>query len=206
MSCAEEGTESSNNCNPQADCELYLAIWKEILLSSSQVSEDYFDEHVVVNNYQLIDRDFGRLFQVYYDFKVDWFESNQQDQFAIFVNEASARTTIEIPYGLSLDQKQIEQIIEKDFYSSNISKMSAFDTLLFSSQKEAINTINESQSECAFSGAELYLARRKSDLAQGNPILRSRCTIDVSQNICKTAILDLLSGELIFQNVPCVWQ
>jgi len=71
-------------------CQTYFSIWKELLLSRNQMSQDYFNSHITPCNTSIDKWNDGITFRISYKVKIEWAEVLLGDQFIIWLSPSTS--------------------------------------------------------------------------------------------------------------------
>lgn len=198
--------EKKNDFCESDDCNKYLRIWKELLISRNHLTEAYFNEHIFPYSTKIDSWNDGKSFRVEYKIKIDWAEAKMADQFIIWLDVSTNGLfpSIPTPRDTYLNKDQIDKLVDKLAFSSSIHQIAMIDQLKYSTLEEALQELRiASGIENLHSGQVVY-EEPSFQIITGNPILKSGAVISEAENKCMSCQIDLVSGETEVREHPCM--
>jgi hypothetical protein len=201
FSCEKQGTDFCDS----ADCNTYFKIWKELIISRNQLSENYFNEHIFPYKTVIDSWNDGKSFRVEYKVKIGWAESNLADQFIIWLDPSTTGLypSKPTPRSTNLTRDQINRLLDIFAFSSSIHKIAKIDNLKFDSRDEAISVLQLASGVNNFDSGEVSYKEPDFNADSGHPFLKVFATINKSENKCMSGKIDLVTGEVEVRSQPC---
>ena len=175
----------------------FLPIWKEKLIKQSGISERYFKEHFYIHSSDVTtfgSRENRAYFSVRYYFRIDWLNITDYDDIGIInKNEQnnSDNDTIKNIFNINLNNP----IYQK---GNNIKFSHPINHII--SKIDVKNKLNACASGMNYDETRSLILTR-----DGKITLEAWAEIDSKANKCKSATINLESGEMIScQDTPCV--
>ncbi len=188
-------------------CLTYLSIWKHLLISRNNMTQDYFDNHITVCRTNLNKWNDGISFEVSYKIKIEWAEVILWDQFIIWLDPSTAGLypSIDIPRSTLLAETQITSALNLMAFSSGISTISSINDLKFHSRQDAMKAIIRLSGVDTLCTSELYYERPHMDTPpSGQPFLTAHGVLNWNENRCISSRLNLYTGEVNVDFYQCV--
>ena len=199
--------EKDNNLCKDDNCKKYFNIWKELLISRNQITEEYFNEHIFPVSTKIDTWNDGKSFEIEYLIKIDWTEAQIRDQFIVWLDPS---TSIFLPYqsyakSTYLTKSQISSIVDNLYSSSYIHDIAMVDKLKYNSINDAMQVLKTASGiEQLPDGLVFYKEPSLKD-CPGNPNLRTSATINWSENKCLNCEIDLVTGETVIKQIACYY-
>lgn len=122
-------------CN-STECVQYQAIWKELFIAKSNLTEDFFNRHIKPYNTKIVKSTAHEYFYVYYDVTVDWVTTNSVDSFMVKTNGMEF-PQIQLPVDQYLNKEQIQAFISQYHYINKINPITKQEKLIYTSMEDA---------------------------------------------------------------------
>ena len=181
-------------CDSQ-NCEEYYDIWENLFKERNNISDDYFNEHILVTKTEINSWSDGESFNVNYTIKIDWAKIKNHDQFIIKIN-SSLYPSLSVSRTEYLSKTEVEQVLGAFAFSSFISKVNADNKLKFSTKRKALEALAEIASSNNIVFDRIYYKTQKPVFnANGHPFMAARGVINQSENLCIFGEIDLITGE-----------
>ncbi len=186
----------AERCGDILECEglektdIWTTIWKEFLLSSQNISEDYFNSHISVESFDLSDWKQGTSFRMNYDINIDWATIRSCDHFLIKRKGETDYLTKDEIYSIPTHEGGLKDRVLLSNACGNSKKLKEFDKII--SQSEVAPKLKQCHSSIEWSSEKAVILTN-----EGKLVVNAYGTIDHDQNKCKFASLDLEAGELI---------
>jgi hypothetical protein len=189
-------------CNSDT-CQTYFNIWKDIFLSKNQMSQEYFDEHVILRSSLIHKWAKGISLEISYDVKIEWVESRLQDKFIFYIT-SNYFPGLDVPRNTLLSKDQIVTVIDGNYFSSRINKIIPFNHLKFSSETAAIRELINASNVDTFCTSRVSFPQKSFDkYTVGHPYLIAGGIINWEGNQCIEGSIDLINGETLITNQVC---
>lgn len=193
-----------NLCN-SAECEQYFVVWKSIFLKKNNMSEDYFNAHILPTSSSISNWNSGSSFNVQYQVKIDWMTCKLADQFII--RTAATETiypALDIRRGEYLSETEIERALTMRAFSSEMNTVKPLDHLSFATEEDALidMKINADSKEVKL-GNPYYNRDMFNSPASGEPMLGGYVESDRKNNKCKSIQLNLITSDCQVLNSAC---
>jgi len=187
-------------------CKTYLAIWKDLFISRNQLTQQYFDEHVIPCGTQLSKWQDGISFEVYYKITIKWAETRLYDNFIIWISPTNNTfPSLNLPRNVLLSEDQINSAIGDMAFGSSMNKISLTDNLKFTSKKAAIATMIKASNVDTLCNFEVeYKYTNMVMTSNGHPYLKAYNEIDIGSNKCLSSEMDLVTGDVETIQYPCI--
>lgn len=178
-------------------CTDYLNIWKELFKEKNNISETFFDEHIILCQSRLNTGNNGMFFSICYKVQMDWAIAYDCDKFVIKINSES-NLYHELPRNEYLSKDEIRIAINHNRLNSRIATVSNLN-IKFSSMDAALNKLKEDANVNTLCISEMYV-----DETTGNLMLDAWAEYENEENSCIKGIIDLISGDTEVNDTPCV--
>jgi hypothetical protein len=189
-----KGTPCSDN-DPL--CSEYLRIWKGFFLEQNNITEDFFDKHIVLYGTRFNDWVQGASFNICYEVKIDWAIVYVCDQFPVKIKNGSYLFPT-LPRDIYLTKENIATTIGES-YTSSITKVLNTEILKFSSMNSAVNFLTGKANVDTLCPNRISLNGQTGEL-----ILECSAEYDFSKNECITASIGLIYGQTTINDTMCV--
>lgn len=181
-------------------CFKYQAIWKELFLEKNNLSQNYFDKHII-SSYSRIDQwDEGVSFRIYYKVVIDWAVAYCGDDFIIKIKKGNIlHPTLSLPRDILLSKDDIRLAINNNAFSSSMLQLSNDETLQFGSNKAAMDKLISDSNLNTLCFNEIRMG------PGGHMMLEAGAQYENKANSCVEGYIDLINGETTFNDVPCYY-
>ncbi len=188
-------------------CQTYLIIWKNLLMSRNQMSQDYFDNHITPCKTSLDKWDSGISFRISYNVKIDWAEVQLWDQFIIWLspNTSGVYPSLNLPRNSLLTKDQINSAANIMAFSTRINTISSIKSIKYNSLNEAMKALSRSSGVDKLCRSEFYYEQPHMVIPPiGHPFLRAYGVLNWDENSCITSQMNLYTGEVKVITDPCM--
>jgi hypothetical protein len=188
-------------------CKTYLEIWKELFLSTNQMTQEYFNSHITlcaVATYKYAKQ--GIQFELSYKYKIDWFEVKFDEGFMILLDTSYLRInpTVNLPANVLLSKDQISAYINNSFFADPFHKISSINHLNYASEQDALNAMANAAGVNSMCLIDLYIQYENVDSPSlGHPLLTGGVATNWDENKCVSGTMDLASDYLKIYRGPC---
>ncbi|MBN2596928.1 MAG: hypothetical protein JXR82_09115 [Marinifilaceae bacterium] len=177
-------------------CTNYLDIWKELFKEKNNLSDSFFDEHVILCQSYTDDWNEGVSFRICYKIQMDWAIAYGCDKFMIKINDGS-NLYPELPRNEYLSGNDIKFSVNQNRFYSRIGFVSGSEINFFS-MDEALNRLIEDANVNTLCVSNIYV-----DETTGNLMLEAWAEYENEENSCIKGKIDLVSGETEVTDTPC---
>jgi len=177
-------------------CTNYLNIWEDFFKEKNNLSDSFFDEHVILCQSNIDNWNEGISFRICYKIQMDWAIAYGCDKFMIKINNES-NLYPELPRNEYLSKDEIRLAIDQNRFYTRIGSVSNSE-IIFSSMNEALNKLIEDANVNTLCISEIYV-----DESKGNLILAAWAEYENEENSCIEGKIDLVSGETEVTDTPC---
>ena len=178
-------------------CTRYLSIWEELFKEKNNLSDTFFNEHIILCKSHLNTWKEGISIHICYKVIMDWAIAWNCESFMIEINSDSYYYP-ELPRDEYLSKDEIRSAIEQDHYVSRMDTVSN-SNIIFHSKNEAILKLVEDANVDTLCMSEIYL-----DKKTGNLMLKAWAEYENEENSCIQGKLDLINGDTEITDTPCV--
>ena len=180
-------------------CIQYQAIWKELFMEKNNLSEIYFQNHILISNTNVNEWNDGISFSICYKVKIGWAIAWECDQFIIKINKDKPYyPALNLPRDQYLSKNDIRIAINGGAFSSDIIKLSNVDVLKYNSMNNALSELIKASSVNTLCFSMIFI-----DKSTGNITLQAWAKYDNEVNSCVHGYIDLITGEPKVLDVPC---
>lgn len=202
-SCSKEKLEEVNLCDSPL-CTQYYDTWKNVFISQNNMTEEYFNDHIIPYKTEISLWNEGESFRVYYQVSIDWMICKRSDQFIININSEILYPALNVNRGEYLTEVEINQVISAHAFSSSINVIGSDNQLKYSSKKKALKAIrNEAGTNKIDFARYKYFAKKPVFTPNGHPYMVANGVIDKNENKCLKSTIDLITGEIEINECPC---
>ncbi len=195
-------------------CDTYLAIWKDYFLNINDMSEEYFEDHIMPIESNIVANSNGQSFNIRYEVNIEWLTFEVRDRFQVFIDSnVTSFPQLNLNKGEFLFDDDIKKIIDIFAFESQVTRMASVENLNFSSHKKALSALQDVTGENVdfrrfeFKDARLtfdpFTDDKYIDTAAGerggHPYMYG--VKEVGDNDCVCGELDLVSGK--GDDYPC---
>lgn len=191
-------------CDSQI-CIEYQNIWEELFKTRNNITDEYFKEHLTITNTSISSWNSGESFKISYFIKIDWAKIYINDQFIIKKNSSAPPfPSLNLPVDTYLSKDEINLCINNFVLASSMKRINQYEKLKFNSKRKAIKEIEKN---IPFKNPKMDMIYYKDDkyiyTSNGNPFLKGGGTIDDKENKCFTCEIDLITGEVTYNETYC---
>ena len=123
-------------------CSTYTAIWKDLLIERTTLTEPYFDEHFEITESFIKSSNDGDFFVIGFKVQNDWALAYSGDQFIIRIHEGpNSFPEIGLPLDTYLSKEEIAAALDRRGFTSWIDEIPKTGSLKFASPEEALTTL-----------------------------------------------------------------
>jgi hypothetical protein len=215
ISCHKEKQERTVKCSQPVDnaqkndllncslcnsdiCGKYQEIWKELFMEKNNLSENYFNDHIILCSSDTGSWDEGVSFNICYKVKIDWAVAWSCDQFIIKIKKGNnLYPAVDLPRDEFLSKDQIRTALMRKAFSSGMDSLSAAEVLKYSSLKIALDQLitDSNVNTLCFNGIFIN--------DSGNISMRAFGEYEHEINSCISGEIDLINGNATHNDTPC---
>jgi len=190
--------QQSACASTEPECQSYLAIWREVVISRSAIDGSYFDAHVVPIRAAIETWADGRSLRVRYRFTFDWVSFEREDVMIVYVDpDAAPYPSLGIPKVAALDATQIDRAAASGAWGTAIASVRRIEVLTFRTQDEALAALREHPDGRDLAPEELSFNRPGLiPRENGHPHLHARSPENSTSGQCSRGMIDLVTGEM----------
>ena len=177
-------------------CTDYLNIWQELFKEKNNLSETFFDEHIVLCQSYLSTWNKGITFRICYKVQMDWAIAYGCDKFVIKLNSDS-NLYPELPRNEYLSKDEIRLAINQNRIYSQIATVSN-SNIKFPSMNDALNKLIKDADVNTLCISKIYV-----DESTGNLMLEAWAEYENEENSCIKGKINLISGNTEVTDTPC---
>jgi hypothetical protein len=215
VSCHKEKQERTVVCNLLPDsghfddfqncsgctsdlCQQYQTIWKELFMEKNNLSESFFDSHILLCRSDTTSWDEGISFTICYKVKIDWAEARNCDQFIIKIAKGNMLyPSVDLPRDELFSKDEIRTAINHRVFSSRMDSISDIEVLKFSSLRIALDQLIKDSNVNTLCSNEIFIND------SGNISLRAYGEYEHEINACISGEIDLINGNSSHSETPC---
>lgn len=180
-------------------CEQYKAIWKELFLEKNNLSETYFQNHIILCNSRINTWNDGVSFSICYKVKNDWAIAYTCDQFIIKINkDNNLYPAVSLPRDVYLSKDNVRTALNQKVFSSNMIALSNTENIIFSSNSLALTKLIKATNVNALCFTSTFIN------ASGNISLEAWAQYTDETNSCVRGVIDLINGKTESYDTPCM--
>jgi hypothetical protein len=182
----------------------YYEIWKSIMLVQSEMSVDYFNDHIT--DYRLSSTEWsgGISFKITYILTIDWVDIRCSDEFLVKMNASyDAFTHLDIPRDVFLSKEEIEFNIANEVHS-DVSRYQTIETLKYSNCAEVFAAVNETENTNITLDYVTYYVPGKLPREDGDPYYMLSGNVCGNKNECWSGYINLVTGEKEIWKDACI--
>ena len=180
-------------------CIIYQAIWKELFLEKNNLSQKYFDDHIILCSSTWGAWDDGISFNICYKIKIDWAIAYNCDQFIIKIKKGNnLYPALILPRDTLLSIDDIRIALNNAAFSSSMLLLSNDEILKFNSNKSAMDNLIYASNLNTLCFNDIYI-----DRFTGHMMIGAYALYVNKSNSCVQGFLDLINGKSTFENIPC---
>lgn len=188
-------------------CQTYLIIWKNLLMSRNQMTQNYFNDHITPCETSIDKWNSGISFRITYNVKVDWAEVQLWDTFIIWLapNTTGLYPSLDLPRNILLTKDQINSAANIMAFSTSINTITSINSLKYNSVNEAMKDLSRASGVDKLCRYEFYYERPHMVVPpSGYPFIRAYAVLSNEANSCMTSQLNLYTGEADVTINPCM--
>ena len=180
-------------------CQQYQAIWKELFMEKNNLSESYFQNHIILVDSGVGSWDEGISFSIRYKVKIGWAIAFQSDQFIIKINkDNNLYPALVLPRDQYLSKNEILIALNGQAFSSNLLNLSNTENIKYNSMNNALAQLIRMSNINTLCSNGVFV-----DQSTGNLTLEAGAKYDNEANSCVRGYIDLVTGETKIQDTPC---
>ena len=191
---------------PNSDLEQnYFDIWKRNIKLRSGWSEKDYNDHIFVEELTINDYDSGISLRIDYYYTIDWAVVKHHDDLMILFKSTTSYQYLGIPRNEYLSEDWVLTIIDSNVGSTSLTTFNNVKKLKFSSCQDACIELNK---ETGFESIENFYFTMKTPgqipRINGDPYMRGSGIIDYDKNRCSYGYINLITGESVGDEGPCI--
>lgn len=180
-------------------CQQYQAIWKELFMEKNNLSESYFQNHIILSNSAMNTWNDGVSFSICYKVKIGWAIAWECDQFIVKINKDKLYyPALNLPRDQYLSKDDIRIAVNGRAFSSDIIKLSNVEDLKYNSMNNALSELIKAANINTLCSGMIFI-----DKSTGNLTLQAGAKYDNEDNSCIQGEIDLITGITKVQDTPC---
>jgi len=145
----------------------------------------------------------GTSFEIFYKVKIEWAEYRLLDKF-IFYIASNLYPGLDVPRNVLLSKSQIETILDGNYFSSEMNKITPVNKLKFTSQTDAMKALIDASDVDTFCiGSVSYQQKSFDQNTVGHPYLIASGVLNWKDNKCIEGSIDLITGETFINEKVC---
>jgi len=184
-------------------CQTYFGIWKELFLSKNQMSQEYFDNHIILCSSTIQNWNDGASFEIYYKVKIGWVDYRLYDQFIIYI-ASNIYPGLNVPRYVLLSKSQIDTVLNGNYFGSQLGKITPVNELKFPSEVDAMNALIRASNVDTFCIGSVSFQQRSFDkYTAGHPYFIASGVLNWNENKCIEGSIDLINGETYVNENTC---
>lgn len=177
-------------------CIGYFNLWKKIFKEQNNISDAFFDEHIVIRSSVLHFWNHGVSYRVRYYYQMDWATVSFSDQFMVKIYSSSNHYN-NLPREIYLSEEEIKDALSQNSYLSEIVSLST-SNLMFTTMDNALNHLIEAANVNTLCTSRIYL-----DDKTGHIMLEAWAEYENEDNSCIRGLIDLINGETEAADTVC---
>jgi hypothetical protein len=179
-------------------CQKYKMIWKELFMEKNNISESYFDEHIILCNSDTGSWNKGTSFNICYKVKIDWAIAWRCDQFIIKIKSGNNYyPSVDLPRDQFLSKNYIRTAIYARVFSSKMDTLSNEEVLRFKSFDSALDQLIKGSNVNTLCSNDIIVNNL------GHLTLEAYGEYKSEYNSCIMGEIDLISGNTKHNDTPC---
>jgi len=179
-------------------CSTYTAIWKELKIDRSTLTEPYFDSHFEVTSAYNTSGS-GESFYISYRVQNDWAIAFGGDAFVIKIAEENTKyPEIGLPRETYLSCEEIAALLDNRGFNSKISEIPKTGPLKYASREEAMNALIQEAEVDTLCFNRIFLSRHLGTLT-----LEAFAEYQDTEGECIKGTIDLITGQTNISSVAC---
>jgi hypothetical protein len=207
ISCHKENQKRTVNCNQPPDftpmndfqncslcisdtCEKYETIWKELFMEKNNLSEGFFNAHIILCSRGIMQWQDNITFSICYNVKIDWVSVRKCDQFIVKIAKGNnLYPSVGLPRDELLSKDYVRTAISHRAFNSEMDTLSNEDVLKFSSMETAMDQLITDSKVDKLCACYIYI----NDL--GHITLEASAEYKNEFNSCIFGEIDLINGN-----------
>ena len=175
------------------ECAAYLEVWKSILMKKNDMSDDWFNKHILINKTSIDSWKDGRTFRVEFQLQNEWAALNVVNQFIIEINDTGVPyPSLQLPPHQLLTEAEIERALSLRAHSPLIHPINCKQKLAFDNKEQALDYFKLKTGVHSLKFRRLELERNLLlQPSDGHFFLRAFSVYDEKSNACFDSELDL---------------
>jgi len=196
LGCKKEPVVEIDLCESPI-CLEYYEIWENLFKARNDMSDDYFDRHILITETAIDHWNSGESFRIYYNVNIDWATATAGDKFIVNISsEAWLPPTLDVPKEEYLTEEDISSILDASGFFSRISEIASVTQLRFPSKKAAVKALRDIAGSNRIRSDRIYYKKSRHLFnANGHPYLVGNGVISEISNRCVYGEIDLVTGE-----------
>jgi hypothetical protein len=167
------------------------------------MSQEYFDDHITLCSTTIHKWADGTSFEIFYKIKIDWAEYRLLDKF-IFYIESNIYPGLDVPRNVLLSKSQIETVLNGNYFSSQMSKITPENELKYAYESDAMKAlINASYVDTFCIGSVSFPQKSFDKYTVGHPFFIASGVLNWNDNKCIEGSIDLITGETNINEQAC---
>jgi hypothetical protein len=123
-------------------CQKYETIWKELFMEKNNLSENFFNAHIILCNTGIMQWEENITFSICYNVKIDWVSVRKCDHFIVKIAEGNNLfASVGLPKSEFLSKDDIRTEINHRAFFSEMDTLSNEGVLKFSSLETALDQL-----------------------------------------------------------------
>ena len=192
-------------CDGEELCSYYLNIWRSEFLNRNNMTEEYFKNHIDVNEAYFGTYIDGVNFHVEYTVFIDWAAIENSDNFIVFIASSDeAHSDYTVPRDTYLPESEISIVLDTGIFNSSIDPIISIEELAYEDANDALQYLRNEADTCSMEFYELaYWVPGNIPRVDGYPYLLGRGVIDQDSNQCIRGQINLSTMAVDFNYYPC---
>ena len=179
-------------------CSTYTAIWKELMIDRSTLTEPYFNRHFEVTTAYATSGD-DETFFIGYKVQNDWAIAFGGDAFVIKIAEENTKyPEIGLPRDTYLSRDEITALLDNRGFNSKIDEIPKTGPLKYASREEAINALILEAEVETLCFNRIFLSNH-----MGTLTLEAFAEYQDEKGQCIKGTIDLITGQTNISSVAC---
>ena len=193
-------------CDGEELCSFYLNIWKSEFLNRNNMAEEYFNNHIDVDEAYFSTYNDGENFHVEYTVFIGWAAIEYSDNFIVFIaSSADAHSDYAGPRDTYLPESEISIVLNTGIFNSSIASIISIEELAYTDANDALQDLRNKADTCSLEFDRLsYWIPGNIPREDGYPYLFGRGVIDQALNQCISGQINLYTMEADFGYRQCV--
>lgn len=181
-------------------CIKYQSIWKELFQEKNNLSQNYFNNHIIPCYSKIETWDEGISFRIYYKVVIDWAVAYCGDHFIIKIKSGNILyPSLNLPRDIMFLKDDIRIAINNRAFSSSMLQLSNIETLQFSSNTAAMDKLISDSNLNTLCFQDIRIG------PEGHMMVEAGAQYSNKENSCVEGDIDLINGKTTFNDVPCYY-